>query len=52
MDMTCPPKTDPQVMLEYWIEGSQGGEQEAVYPPQIIGKLWEGEYSIVLHQDT
>ncbi len=29
-DMTCPPKTDPHVKLE-WIEGRQGDEQEAVY---------------------
>ena len=30
--LTCPPKTDPQVMLEWWIEGRQRDEQEAVYP--------------------
>jgi len=28
--MTCPPKTDPHVKLEWWIEGRQGDEQEAV----------------------
>src|SRR5208337_1051264 len=30
--LTCPPKTDPQVMLEWWIEGRQGDEQEAIHP--------------------
>src|SRR4030042_5254583 len=29
--LTCPPKTDPHVKLEWWIEGRQGDEQEAVY---------------------
>jgi DNA helicase-2/ATP-dependent DNA helicase PcrA len=29
--LTCPPKTDPHVKLERWIEGRQGDEQEAVY---------------------
>jgi hypothetical protein len=29
--LTCPPKTDPHVKLEYWIKGRQGDEQEAVY---------------------
>ncbi len=29
--MASPPKTDPQVMLEWWIEGRQGDEQEALY---------------------
>ena len=24
--MTCPPKTDPHVKLEWWIEGRQGDE--------------------------
>jgi hypothetical protein len=24
--MTCPPKTDPHVKLERWIEGRQGDE--------------------------
>jgi hypothetical protein len=30
--LTCPTKTDPQVMLEWWIKRGQGDEQEAVYP--------------------
>jgi len=30
--VTYPPKNDPQVMLEQWIEGRQGDEEEAVYP--------------------
>ena len=30
--VTCPPKTDPHVKLEWWIEGRQGDEQEAFYP--------------------
>jgi hypothetical protein len=29
--LTCPPKTDPHVKLEGWIEGRQGDEQEAAY---------------------
>ena len=29
--MTCPPKTDPHVKLEWWIKGRQGNEQETVY---------------------
>src|SRR5208337_997439 len=31
VNLTCPPKTDPRVMLAYWIEGRQGDEQEAVH---------------------
>jgi len=30
--VTCPPKDDPQFMLEQWIERRHGDEQEAVYP--------------------
>jgi putative transposase len=30
--LTCPPKTDPHVKLEWWIEGRQEDEQEALYP--------------------
>ncbi len=26
--LTCPPQSDPHVKLEWWIEGSQGDEQE------------------------
>jgi hypothetical protein len=29
--MTCSPKTDPHFKLEWWIEGRQGDEKEAVY---------------------
>jgi hypothetical protein len=29
--VTCPPKTDPHVKLEWWIKGRQGNEQEAVH---------------------
>jgi len=29
--VTCPPKTDPHVKLDWWIEGRQGDEQEAIY---------------------
>jgi len=28
---TCPPKTDPHVKLEWWIEGRQGDEQETLH---------------------
>ena len=31
--LTCPQKTVPHVKLEWWIEGRQGDQQEAVYPP-------------------
>jgi hypothetical protein len=27
LSLTCPPKTDPHVKLERWIEGRQGNEQ-------------------------
>jgi hypothetical protein len=37
--LTCPPKTGPQVKLEWWIEGRQGDEQERYMAEQIIGKL-------------
>jgi len=30
--LTCPPKTDPHVKLEWWIEGSQGDDQKAFHP--------------------
>ena len=29
--LTCPPKTDPHVKLEWWIAGRREDEQEAVY---------------------
>ena len=31
VQVTCPPKTDPHVKLEWWIGGRQEDEQEAVY---------------------
>ena len=28
--MTCPPKIDPHVKLEWWLKGRPGDEQEAI----------------------
>ena len=44
--MRCHLKTDLQVMLELWIEGAQGDQQEVLHIGTDIGKLREAEVAL------
>ncbi len=38
--LTCPPQSDPHVKLEWWIEGSQGDEQEPMEDFKTLIEEW------------
>jgi len=44
--VTCPPKTDPQVILEYWVEGGRKIGRKQFNTEQIIGKVVEAEVAL------
>ena len=48
--MTCPPKTDPYVKLEYGLMGGREMIRKRFTPEQIIGKLREAEVALAQGQ--
>jgi|WetSurMetagenome_2_1015567.scaffolds.fasta_scaffold17100_4 hypothetical protein len=47
--MTCHPQNDPQVNLEWWIEGRRGDEQEAFYSGADHQKCQKPKCRYLLH---